>query len=190
MKSAALVALLTSLLGAQGTVSDPGLGSTSAAQAAADAIRAFAKTDGAFLAAGNLTANFQKDNLATLLQFPTDQVVIVKLKGSDIRAAFERSVELYPQSNRSFLQVSGFSIQANATAAAGSRILDVTANGTLLDENKTYTIAMPLSLGRGSMGYYKIWDKNKFEQTLETTVEAILKGKKLTETPPRWSIHS
>ena len=56
-----------------------------------------------------------------------------------------------------------------------------------MDDNKTYNVAMPASLGRGGLGYFKIWDKNKIVNTLpDTTVEKALAGKKLATTTPRW----
>lgn len=170
---------------AQGS-KDAGNSSHLGSQSAADAIRDFANADGAFIAAGNTNPDFDKSNLASLIQFPTDPIVIVKLKGSEIRLAFEKSVALFPESNRSFLQISGFTAEFSASAAVDSRILNVTATGGNLDENRIYDIAMPLSLGRGGMGYFKIWDKAKISKTLDATMETVLKGKKLTETTPRW----
>lgn len=167
-------------------VKDAGLGSHLASQAAADAIKDFANAEGAFIAAGNVNPDFDRANLSSLIQFPTDPIVVVKLKGSEIRAAFEKSVALYPQSNRSFLQISGFTAEFSPTANADSRVLNVTAGNGSLDENKTYEIAMPLSLGRGGMGYFTIWDKAKIVRTLSATMESVLKGKKYSETTPRW----
>lgn len=156
-------------------------------QAAADVLREAANADGAFLAAGLVKDSFSKDNLATLVQYPEDEVVVLALKGSQIRQAFERSISLYPQQNTSFLQVSGFEIGFDPSAAPGQRIKRVTAAGGPLDDSRTYNIAMPASLGRGGLGYFKIWDKNKIVSTLpNTTVEKVLSGKKFAETSPRW----
>jgi 2',3'-cyclic-nucleotide 2'-phosphodiesterase (5'-nucleotidase family) len=169
-----------------GQVKDPGLGAFLPAQSVADVVREAANADIAFVAAGNLNAEFDKNDLATLIQFPTDPIVIVKLKGSEVRLALERSMHLYPQSNRSFLQLSGLTVEASGTASPDSRILNVKVGANELDEKATYQVAMPLSLGRGGMGYFKIWDKTKFVRTLDTTMETTLAGKKLTETTPRW----
>ena len=156
-------------------------------QAAADVLREAASSDGAFLAAGLVKDSYSKDNLATLVQYPEDEVVVLALKGSQIRQAFERSISLYPQQNTSFLQVSGFEIGFDPGAAPGQRVKRVTAAGAPLDDSKTYNVAMPASLGRGGLGYFKIWDKNKIVSTLpNTTVEKVLSGKKYSETAPRW----
>jgi 2',3'-cyclic-nucleotide 2'-phosphodiesterase (5'-nucleotidase family) len=156
-------------------------------QAAADVLRDAASADGAFLAAGLVKESFQQDNLASLLQYPEDEIVVLGLKGTLIRQAFERSISLYPQQNTSFLQVSGFEITFDPAAAPGSRVKRVSANGSSLDDNKTYNVAMPASLGRGGLGYFKIWDKNKIVNTIPNlTVEKALAGKKLSTTTPRW----
>src|SRR5436853_6801881 len=83
----------------------PEAGSHPASQAAADVIRTFAGTDGAFLAGGLVKNSFEKDNLASLLQFPTDEIVVVNLTGAELKQALERSVSLYPQPTPSFLQL-------------------------------------------------------------------------------------
>lgn len=164
-----------------------GVESHSPSQAAADILRDAASADGAFLAAGLVKDQFQNDNLASLLQYPDDEIVVVALKGAQIRQAFERSISLYPQQNTSFLQISGFEVNFDPNAEPNQRIKKISAMGSALDENKTYNIAMPASLGRGGLGYFKIWDKTKIVNTLPNlTVEKALAGKRATETRPRW----
>ena len=178
-----LVLLAASAFGQDG----PGAGAHLPSQAAADALRAAASTDGAFIAAGLVKDSFQKDNLASLLQVPTDEVSIVNLTGSQVRQAFERSLSLYPMSNGSFLQISGFEVTFNRNGAPGSRIVSVTANGSKLEDAHSYSVAMPSSLGRGGLGYFKIWDREKVARSLPgATVESVLRGKAYSETSPRW----
>jgi 2',3'-cyclic-nucleotide 2'-phosphodiesterase (5'-nucleotidase family) len=164
-------------------------GSHLPSQAAADVLREFAGADGAFIVAAQLKDSFQKDNLASLLEKPydTDEVVVVSLTGTQIRQALERSLQFHPQPNVNFLQISGFEVQFNKSAAPGQRIVSITAGGSKLDEGRSYQIAMPSTLGRGGLGYFKIWDKAKIVKTFNTTVEDALKGKHYTETSPRWS---
>ncbi len=184
----ALVGILLGLA-SLGFAQDAGAGSHLPSQAAADIIREFAGTDGAFLAAGLVKESSQRDNLASLVQFPTETIVVVNLTGAQIKQAFERSVSLYPQKNTDFLQISGFEASFKKSAAAGQRIVSISANGTKLDERRTYTVAMPASLGRGGLGYFKIWDTSKIAKTLESaTVESVLRGKRFSETSPRWSV--
>jgi 2',3'-cyclic-nucleotide 2'-phosphodiesterase (5'-nucleotidase family) len=163
------------------------IGSYSPAQSAADAIRTAAGTDGAFVAAGLLKQSMQKDNLAGLFEFSSDEIVVVKLTGTQLKQAFERSLSVYPMPNSSFLQISGFQVTFSGSAPIGQRVKSATASGAPIDGNRTYTIAMPARLGRGGFGYFKIWDKSDITQTIPgATVDSMLKGKPVTDTSPRW----
>ncbi len=158
-------------------------------QAAADALKTYASTDGAFLAAGLLKPGYQKSaDLSTMLLYPDDQVLVLALTGAQIRQAFERSVSLYPQPNASFLQISGFNVTFNKNGAVGKRIVNVTVNGSPLNDGQTYMIAMPSSLGHGGLGYFRIWDNSDIKKTLPGTIEAALKGKPFVTSQPRWSV--
>ena len=163
-------------------------GANKASQSAADEIKSAAGTDGAFLAAALVKKDCDKENLASILQYPTDQIVVVNLTGAQLKQALERSVSLYPQPNTSFLQLSGLEASFKKSAQSGSRITTATVGGSPVAADKTYSIAMPASLGRGGLGYFKIWDKSKIVKTLDKTAEEILKGKKFVDTPPRWSV--
>lgn len=164
-----------------------GKGGFSAGQAAADILRSTAQSDGAFIAAGLMKDSFQSDNLATLMQYPTDEIVVVKLKGSEVRQAFEQSLKLYPQENTSFLQISGFEVEFSAAGDPGKRVLNVKFGTSDLDENRVYSIAMPATLGRGGSGYFKIWDRSKIISTVPSmTVESALRGKRVSESKSRW----
>jgi 2',3'-cyclic-nucleotide 2'-phosphodiesterase (5'-nucleotidase family) len=177
---------LASLALAQAEPAD--VGANKAAQCAADAIKVEAQSDGAFLAAGLINiATFDKDNLASILTYPTEKIVVVKLTGAQIKQALERSVSLFPQPNPSFLQLSGFSATFKKSAATGSRILTVKAGDDPIDPAHTYMVAMPASLGGGTLGYFKIWDKSNIVKTLDKTGEAILKDKHYADSPLRWS---
>lgn len=159
------------------------------AQVAADAMREVAGSDMAFIAAGMLKSNFDSKDLATLLQFPTDELVVVSLKGSQIRQALERSVSLYPAPNTGFLQLSGLEASFSKGAAPEHRITSVTVGGNKLDDSRTYTVAMPASLARGGLGYFKVWDRNAITRTLSgRTMESILQGKSYNGSAPRWSM--
>ncbi len=159
------------------------------AQSAADVLRTFAGADGAFLAADQVksTPTYSKQNLATLLSYPADQLVVVNLTGAQLKQAFERSHSLYPQENSSFLQLSGFEVTFNKSAEPNSRVVKATADGSPLDDHKTYTVAMPRLLGNGVLGYFKVWDKGQISKTFDNTIESILLGKPYVATSPRWS---
>ncbi|MEA2553469.1 MAG: hypothetical protein QOJ65_1645 [Fimbriimonadaceae bacterium] len=164
------------------------LGAYGPAQAAADVLRSSAHTDGAFIAAGLLKATTQRDNLAALFEFSSDEIVVVKLTGSQLKQAFERSLSVHPMPNSSFLQLSGFEVTFNGSAPIGQRVKSATASGAPIENSRTYTVAMPARLGRGGFGYFKIWDKADITQTLSgATVDSVLRGKPATDTSPRWS---
>lgn len=187
----ALLAVTAAVANAQTSANASGaaaeLGADAGAQSAADFIKTYAQTDGAFLAAGLVKATYNADDLSTILQYPTDSLVVVSLTGAQLRQAFERSVSLFPQPNSSFLQLSGFEVTFSKSASANSRITSITTNGAKIVDSKTYTVAMPSSLGRGGLGFFKIWDRNKITKTFEgVTLEDVLKGKKFAETPARW----
>ena len=166
----------------------PEVGAHLPSQAAADILRDYATVDGAFLAAGLVKPTFQKsEDLASLIQYPSDELVVVTITGAQVKQAFERSLSLYPEENSGFLQISGFEVTFSKSAPSGQRVLSVRCNGVSLEESKNYRIAMPSSLGRGGLGYFKIWDKAKITKTFEkVTVESILKGKRYAETSSRW----
>lgn len=162
------------------------------AQAAADAIKAAAGADASFIAAGMLKDGYEKtQDLASMLLYPEDQIMVVKLSGIQVREALERSVSLYPQPNTSFLQLSGFEATFNKNASDGHRVTSVTANGAALNNTLTYTVAMPARLAQGGYGYFKIWDKPDIVKTVDgATVESVLKGKLYTESGARWTVIS
>lgn len=158
------------------------------AQAAADQIRSAASAEIGFVAAGLIGDGYTKDkDLASLMLYPQEQIVIVKLTGTEIREALERSVSLYPQPNTGFLQVSGIEVSFRPSAPSGSRVVSASVGGSKLEAARVYSVAMPSSLGRGGCGYFNIWDKKKIAKTFETdTVESVLKGKRYVDTAPRW----
>ncbi|MEQ1822410.1 MAG: 5'-nucleotidase [Fimbriimonadaceae bacterium] len=191
MKRVLLVSLCAVALVAFAQEKGPGNMAHIGAQSAADALRTAAGTDGAFLAAKHIKVPYQSNDLASMMQYPTESIVVVKLTGAELRSAFERSAALYPQSNQSFLQVSGFSIEISSSGAPEKRVISVKSDtGNNLEDAKTYEIAMPAQLGRGGMGYFKIWDKNKIVRTLDGTLESVLRGKSQSESSPRWVVRS
>lgn len=167
--------------------SNPSKEGHAGAQNAADLIRSQAGADGAFFTAAYIKQNYNPKDLASLMTYPTEGIVVLKLKGSQIRAAFERSASLYPQQNVGFLQISGFSVTIDPSAA--KKIGAITTDSGPLDDKKDYSIAMPALLGRGGMGYISIWNKGMISRTLEgVTLESVLKGKAESPSSSRWQL--
>jgi len=180
--------LLVGLISSLALCQEPDSGPHLLSQSAADALREFAGADAAFMAAGNLKGGAAKENLATLLNYPSDNPVVVTLTGAQVRQAIERSISLYPQPSSFFLQLSGIEVTFKRDPAANPRIISVNIAGSPLQDSRKYNIAMTSSLARGALGYFKIWDKDKISKTFDTTLEAVLKGKRYTETSPRYTI--
>ena len=158
------------------------------AQAIADELKSAAGTDIAWIAAGVLKEDATGD-LTTFLTYPTDELVVVKLSGKQIKQALERSVALYPTPNPGFLQVSGLEISFSKSADSERRIRTVLVNGLDLDEKSQYSVAMPGNLARGGLGYFQVWDKTAIERTLPgVTLESVLKGKSGFVRTARWKI--
>lgn len=157
------------------------------AQAAADVLRAAAEVDAAFLPAGMLKDQHDSGNLASLLQYPTDELAVLSLRGSVVRQALERSISLYPSPSSAFLQLSNLEVTFSKSAAADKRIVAVRLGGAPLDDGRTYTVAMPGSLARGGLGYFKVWS-NAPLRTVQAgrTLEDFLKGKPATPSAARW----
>lgn len=165
----------------------PDVGPNLVVQSAADEIRSAAGADAAFLGAGFLKDTFNKDDLGSMLQYPTDEIVVLSLTGEQIRQALERSVSLYPQPNQSFLQLSGIDVVFKKTGAPNSRIVTATIGGTPLSDGKTYSVAMPSLLAKGGLGYFKIWEQAKVTKRVSRTLESVLKGKRASEGSARWT---
>ena len=157
------------------------------AQVAADQIKAAAKSDIAFLPAGVLKSSFKSGDLAGLMAFPTDEITVSLLTGSQIRQALERSIALYPSPNHGFLQLSGIVVTFSKKADPNKRIVSVTLAGANLEDEKKYRVAMPSLLASGGLGYFTIWGKEQIVETLANkNLETVLKGKSGTDTVPRW----
>lgn len=186
----AIVGLLLTLVSVFAFAQDgPQVSAHLPSQSAADVVREFAGTDAAFIAAFFVNKSFDKDNLASLALYPTDGIAVLNLTGAEVKQALERSVSLYPQPNEAFLQLSGIEAVFNKNAAPGQRIVSVTVNGSKLDEKRTYTVAMPASLAQGGLGYFKIWNTSKIAKTFDkATLGSVLRGKKASDTSPRWSV--
>jgi 2',3'-cyclic-nucleotide 2'-phosphodiesterase (5'-nucleotidase family) len=147
------------------------------AQAAAEALRERAGADAAFLAAGLLKEKSASGDLASMLQYPSDELVVVTLTGEQLKRAIERSVASYPQSSGSFLQLAQVSVVFSPALPPENRVIEIKVAGNLYVPTREYTVAMPSSLARGALGYFKIWDKERITKTLGMTVESVLSGK-------------
>jgi 5'-nucleotidase/UDP-sugar diphosphatase len=60
------------------------------------------------------------DSLLKAVRYPEDEVVVLSLTGEQLLQALERSIELYPQKNNAFLQLTGAEVRFDPKAEPGN----------------------------------------------------------------------
>ncbi|MCX7598483.1 MAG: 5'-nucleotidase C-terminal domain-containing protein [Armatimonadetes bacterium] len=119
---------------------------------------------------------FDLTAVAALLQKPEETWAVSRLKGSQIRAALERSLSRLPLPNLAFLQVAGLVVTYDPEAPRDSRVKRVLVGGTELNEAETYEVAMPLSLAKGGAGYFQIFDASSIVRQGNQGLASIIFG--------------
>lgn len=162
---------------------EPGKNETAVGALVADTMKAKLDSNLAFLAASELkpktepfpAGSISSDSIAGLVSYPDDPLAMLILRGSVIKQTLEKSVSMYPQSNLSFLHVSGLQFTFEPSRRSGDRVTSVKINGTNLNEEFYYTVAVTNSLANGALGYWKIWSKDDVKQRFPdtTTKEAL-----------------
>ncbi len=152
----------------------------------ADAIRSAASADIAFIAASSFAGDARvprsvtADSVTKALEYKDDPLVIVNLTGSQITRAFEHGLYLYPKANSGFLQFSGLIVSVNPDGDKDKKVVSIRVDGSPLNANKTYRVAMPAPLANGALAYFRIWTKDNIDQasagrlaqiTLQTAIE-------------------
>lgn len=95
-----------------------------------------------------------------------NQIVILELKGSDLKSVLEHSARVYPRPNDAFLQSVGleYTIDSAKTSqklsddgltilSEGNRVLDVKIGGVPLDNDKYYKVAVNDYIYNGGNGF-------------------------------------
>ncbi|MDR0903692.1 MAG: 5'-nucleotidase C-terminal domain-containing protein [Ruminococcus sp.] len=111
----------------------------------ADAIKAASGADIALMNGGSIradlpTGDITVENINSILPF-VNFILMAEIDGKTLRETLEHSVSDYPAETGGFLQVSGVSFSFNPDAAPGSRISEITVNGTPLDDTAVYKVA-------------------------------------------------
>ena len=147
----------------------------------ADAIKAEAKTDIAFIAADYFSKDFviAKGNTSSAeilraLDAPDDNISILKLTGDQIQRGMERSLFLLPKSNSGFLQFAGMTVTFKSENDADKRVLSIKIGSDALDTGKTYKVAMPAPLAKGGLSYFKIWKPGDIQKDTEKTIQTAV----------------
>lgn len=156
------------------------------AQSAADLIAQAAGTHVALLPAGLLKPTSESGDLASMLLYSTEEIVVVRISGQTLREALERSLSNLPDLGSSFLHPAGLTVTFSPSAPAGSRVVEIRVDGETLQESKGYDVAMPASVARGALGFFKLWDKSKIVRETGASLESVLKGKVGGPHPPRY----
>jgi 2',3'-cyclic-nucleotide 2'-phosphodiesterase (5'-nucleotidase family) len=141
----------------------PDRGETAWGRLVADAMKAAVRADLALVNAGALNrgslaqGEVESDAINTLLAFPDDEVVTLTITGAQLRAALERAVQTYPTGSSAWLHGAGFNATFNTQASTNRRITMVRVRGREVQDDDSFTVAMPVSLARGGAGYFTIW---------------------------------
>lgn len=164
----------------------PGRSETAWGRLVSDALRAAGKTDLALVSAGSLApgtlkaGTISQQQINALLSFPNDDVVILPINGTALRAAVEVSLRAYPTSSPAFLQGSGWEGTFDPQAPVGKRLTSLKINDQDVSPNKTYQVAMPISLAQGTNGYFIYWNDSSarsLKTTISVAVENYLRAK-------------
>ncbi|MCS6919066.1 MAG: 5'-nucleotidase C-terminal domain-containing protein [Fimbriimonadales bacterium] len=134
---------------------------------------------------------FSADDLLKALAHPDDEIVVLSLRGEQILQALERALELYPQKNNAFLQLSGVEVRFDPKAEPGKRVVSVTIGGAKLDPARTYRVATTAPMARGALGYFRIWSREQIAQntgrTIADAVRDYAKWQRSLLSQPAWN---
>jgi 5'-nucleotidase/UDP-sugar diphosphatase len=164
------------------SLSDAGSEPNTAAQTVVEAIRQSAGTDIAWLGAAFFSdtkiekGDRNAQDLIGILQYPDDEIVILNLKGEQIKQALLRAIELYPQRNNAFLQIAGMTVRFKPDENTSNRIVSVKIGRENLDPNRTYTVATTAPLARGALGYFRVWNKDQITRNTGNSVSDAIKA--------------
>jgi len=170
--------LAAPLDGAKNTVAE-----TSVGDLIADVVRTATTADFAFVQASALQPvavskkTLTSDDLRAILVFPDEPILVLRLDGGRIREALERSLGVLPNPNKGFLQVSALGVRFDPSQAPGTRTREIVASRTKtpLDPKATYRVAMPESLAKGALGYFRVFNGAQREKTDITLIQALTK---------------
>jgi 2',3'-cyclic-nucleotide 2'-phosphodiesterase (5'-nucleotidase family) len=138
---------------------------------AADAARSAVEADLALVQASQLrqtvipAGNLTREALTGALLYPDEEIVLVSISGEQLQLALERGLSMLPKPSTAFLQVSGVTVTFRSDAAAGHRVDQIKVGREALSLAKEYRAAMPVSLAKGALGYFRIFKGLKAEAT-------------------------
>ncbi|MBB6051962.1 5'-nucleotidase C-terminal domain-containing protein [Armatimonas rosea] len=139
------------------------LGEAEAGNLVADAVRQSVGAEIALVPAAAFKGSkaLSPEAATALLDPATDEIVVLSIRGSQLKDALERSVSFAGTPFAGFLQVSGLTFQYNGSFDVGERVVKITVGGAPLDPKKTYKLATTKPLADGQQGYFQIWKKDQ-----------------------------
>ncbi|MCL2078561.1 MAG: 5'-nucleotidase C-terminal domain-containing protein [Oscillospiraceae bacterium] len=134
---------------------------TNLANLITDSMRHATGADIAIFNGGGIRATINPGDITmgdVLSAMPYSNILVtVELTGADVLSALEHGVSEYPQQAGLFVQVSGIRFTIDPGEESGSRVKNVTMqDGSLFDQNKTYTVATIDFIAAGGDGYETI----------------------------------
>ncbi len=137
---------------------------TNAGNLMGDIMRLGLDADAAFLNGGTIRSDqihaagrLSMRDYVSMLPF-TDELVVLRLRGSDVLETLETGVSSWPKREGRFLQLSGITYEFDPRQPPGSRIVpgSVTVAGEPLDLNRNYRVATKAYLRSGKDGFSKL----------------------------------
>jgi 2',3'-cyclic-nucleotide 2'-phosphodiesterase (5'-nucleotidase family) len=132
---------------------------------------AMAFREDAFIDKGLVTDQAIRNSLS----LPTSKIATLQMTPAVLRAVVQRAFGKYPAQNVAFLQMSGMTVTYDCAQPAAARVAEIRVNGRVIDTadvKTTYTIAMPLELANGAVGYFL--EFNAIKKSLTTLDFTIL----------------
>jgi len=119
------------------------------------------------------------DQIVAALQHGADQtdtVVVLHLTGSQLLAAFERSVSRAPAAFDGYLQVAGIKVAFAPNAAHGARVKSVVIDGAAVNPASVYTVATSSVLADGALGYFVVWQQSDIVKDTRISLSNAVKA--------------
>jgi 2',3'-cyclic-nucleotide 2'-phosphodiesterase (5'-nucleotidase family) len=126
----------------------------------ADAMRAKAQADVAMMNGGGIRGGkiypagttISRRDILNELPF-NNRVVAIEITGAALRQAVENGLSQLPAASGRFPQVSGMTVEADASRPRGSRVIAVNVGDAPLEDAKRYRVATNDFMARGGDGY-------------------------------------
>lgn len=111
-----------------------------------------------FVSGGSIRDSIDEGSITMgqlLTELPFSNLIVTsELSGSDILAALEHGISLYPEPAGQFIHVSGIRIEFDPELPPGQRITEITkADGAVFDYETIYTVATIEFLAIGGDGF-------------------------------------